>query len=128
MVKLSYSKLSTASASGMLAILCGIFLLLSGILFIGFGNEFTPRLAPLFSGNMAVFAGLICVIFAILEFIGGVMIYSFHYYKIGGIMILLISAISIIVGGGFYISTLWGLGAGIIALICPSLENKINQD
>ena len=91
---MSSYKLSTASASGMLAILCGIFLILSGVLFFGYGHEFTSRLAPLFNeGNMAIIAGLICVIFAVLEILGGIIIYSFQYYKIGGVLILLISSI-----------------------------------
>ncbi len=117
-------KLVTANASGMLAILCSIFLILTGVLFAGFGSTFTKDLAPLFSGALGVLAGILCIIFAIFELIGAYLVYNFRYIS-GGIVILIASLTSTLVGGGLYISTLWGIGAGVIALICPSLEAKI---
>ncbi|MHA1300888.1 MAG: hypothetical protein ACTSO9_15830 [Candidatus Helarchaeota archaeon] len=121
-------RLATASSSGMLALCSSIFLIITGLLFIGFGEEFTKRLAPLFSvGSLSLIAGILCITFAIFEIIGGILVYTFKY-TIGGIIILIISFVSIFVGGGFYITTLWGMGSGIIALICPSLEEKILEN
>ena len=58
--------------------------------------------------------------------IGGYLVYTFQY-RIGGILILIASIVGIVAGGGFYVATLWGCGAGFIALICPNLEAKIQQ-
>lgn len=123
---MSNQKLATASAAGVMGILSGIFMALTGALFLGFGDTFTKKLAPLLGSNLAIFAGILNMIFAVIYFIGGYLVYSFRY-RIGGILILVVSILGIFSGGGFYISTLWGLGAGMIALICPSLEAKILQ-
>ncbi len=118
-------KLATASASGMLAIISSIFLFLAGILFIGFGEKFAKDLAPLFS-QVGLIAGMLSIIFAILMVIGGVFVYSFKY-RIGGCIILFAAIVGTITGGGFYLATLWGTGAGFIALICPNLEERIHE-
>ena len=57
---------------------------------------------------------------------GGILVYNFKYRQ-GGAIITIVAMVSVIIGGGFYISTLWGLAAGIIAMICPNLEEKINE-
>ncbi|MFX1451309.1 MAG: hypothetical protein ACFFCM_10730 [Promethearchaeota archaeon] len=116
-------KLATASAAGMLGIISSILFIVSGILFIGFGQQFTRDLAPLFS-NLSIIAGILSILFAICMIIGGVLVYSYKY-RIGGTLILFAAIVGTIAGGGFYVSTLWGCGAGMIALICPNLEQKI---
>ncbi|NVM04489.1 MAG: hypothetical protein HWN67_19355 [Candidatus Helarchaeota archaeon] len=118
-------KLATASAAGMLGIICSIFLFLAGILFIGFGEKFAKDLAPLFSQGSLI-AGFLSIIFGILMVIGGVLIYSFKY-RIGGCIILFAAIVGTTAGGGFYLATLWGTGAGFIALICPNLEERIRE-
>jgi len=118
-------RLATASSAGMLAIFSSVFLILTGLLFIGFGDRFTRDLAPLFAENGAgVIAGIVCMVLAVFQIIAGILVYTFKY-TLGGIIILFTSIISTFVGGGFYINTLWGIGAGLISLICPSLEKKI---
>ncbi|MFX0137427.1 MAG: hypothetical protein ACFFDN_27555 [Candidatus Hodarchaeota archaeon] len=120
-------KLATASAAGMLGIISAIWYILAGILFIGFGETFTKDLAPLFAqGNQNIIAGILSFIFAFLSIIGGYLVYTFRY-RIGGILILIASLVGIVAGGGFYVATLWGCGAGFIALICPNLEAKIQE-
>ncbi|MHA1380492.1 MAG: hypothetical protein ACTSRG_19170 [Candidatus Helarchaeota archaeon] len=118
-------KLATASASGILGIISGIWYIVAGMLFVGFGETFTKDLAPLLSsGGFAVLAGILSFSFAALEIIGGIFVYNFKY-KLGGFLILIASIVGILAGGGFYVATLWGSGAGVIALICPNLEAKI---
>ncbi len=117
-------KLATASAAGMMGIISSIWLILAGVLFIGFGETFTKELAPLLSGGLDVLAGILSFIFAGIMIIGGILVYNFKY-RIGAVLILVASIVGIIAGGGFYVATLWGSGAGVIALICPNLEEKI---
>ncbi len=120
-------KLATASAAGMLGIISALWYVIAGILFIGFGETFTKDLAPLFAqGNQSITAGILSFIFAVMCIIGGYLVYTFQY-RIGGILILIASIVGIVAGGGFYVATLWGSGAGFIALICPNLEAKIQQ-
>lgn len=120
-------KLATASAAGILGIVSGIWLIVAGALYVGFGETFTKDLAPLLAqGGLAILAGILSFLFAALEMIGGYFVYTFRY-RSGGVLILVASIVGIIVGGGFYVATLWGTGAGVIALICPNLEAKIAQ-
>ncbi|MFX1451308.1 MAG: hypothetical protein ACFFCM_10725 [Promethearchaeota archaeon] len=120
-------KLATASAAGMLGIISAIWFILAGILFIGFGQTFTKDLAPLFSQpGQNIIAGILSLGFAVMDIIGGYWVYTFRY-RIGGILILIASIVSVVAGGGFYVATLWGSGAGVIALICPNLEEKIEE-
>ena len=120
-------QLATAGAAGILGIICGIWMILAGILFLGFGETFTKDLAPMLSqGGLSILAALLSFVFAGLEILGGVLVYTFKYRK-GGLLILFASFVGIVAGGGFYVGTLWGAGAGVIAMICPNLESKINQ-
>ena len=121
-------KLATASAAGLLGIICGIWLVLAGILFLGFGVTYVAFLAPLMASNIVLvyLCAILNFVFAGIMMVGGILVYNFKYRQ-GGAIITIMAVISIIVGGGFYISTLWGLAAGIIAMICPNLEEKINE-
>ncbi|MHA1300348.1 MAG: hypothetical protein ACTSO9_13095 [Candidatus Helarchaeota archaeon] len=116
-------RLATASAAGIIGIVCSIWLFIEAILFSVLGEIFTKKLAPLLS-DFIVLAALLNYVFGALELLGVILIYKFKYTR-GGIIIILTSAVSIISGGGFYISCLWGIGVGMIALICPKLEEKI---
>ena len=116
-------KLATASAAAIIGIACSIWLFLEAILFLSFGEIFTSELAPILS-HISVLAALLNFIFGALEIAGAILIYRSKYI-IGGVIVILTSAGSVIAGGGFYISFLWGLGVGLIALICPKLEKRI---
>ncbi|MHA1385735.1 MAG: hypothetical protein ACTSR3_18440 [Candidatus Helarchaeota archaeon] len=110
-----------------MGIISGIWLLLAGILFLGFGELFTKDLAPLLSsGGLSLLAAFLSFLFAGMEMLGGFLVYNFKY-RLGGVLIVIASTVSVIAGAGFYISLLWGLGAGLIAFICPNLEKKIQE-
>ena len=120
-------KLATASASGILAIISAIWYVVTGMLFLGFGDTFTKQLAPLMSsGGLGYLAGALSFIFAGIMIIGGIFVYEFKY-RLGGVFILIGAFVGVIAGGGFYVATLWGAGSGFIAFICPNLEERILQ-
>ncbi|MHA1378877.1 MAG: hypothetical protein ACTSRG_10890 [Candidatus Helarchaeota archaeon] len=126
MTKEYKDRLATASAAGIIGIVCSIWLFIEAILFLTLGDIFTLKLAPLLA-DLTILAALLNIVFGVLELLGVLLIFNFKYRN-GGTIIILTSVGSIISGGGFYISFLWGIGVGLIALICPKLEDKILKD
>ncbi|MHA1145749.1 MAG: hypothetical protein ACTSRW_13500 [Candidatus Helarchaeota archaeon] len=133
---MSENRLATANAAAILGAVCGIWMILSGVLFLAFNTAFTDKLVPLDAileaitlnpalGNVLFIPDAILnFIFAGVEMVGGFFVYT-RKYRLGGSLILIISLVSIIVGGGFWVGTLWGVAAGAIAFLCPNLESRI---
>ena len=128
-------KPATTGATATLAIVSGIWLILEGILFILFDlalgqtwvQDLTAPFNFLYVGQSGVILAIILTFLsAIILMIGGTLIFIRRYY-LGGTIVIIISILCIMCGGGFWVSVLWGTSAGLIAFICPRLEEKINN-
>ncbi|NVM54403.1 MAG: hypothetical protein HWN66_11930 [Candidatus Helarchaeota archaeon] len=118
-------KPATAGAAGVLGVVSGFWCILEGILIMVFDWGEQLLFIPYFQDNFII-AGVISMVCA------GICIYSgalivMRKYIMGGMILMGISMVSILVGGGFYITVLWGSSGGLIALVCPSLEEKIKE-
>ena len=123
-------KPATVGAAGVLGIVSGFWCILEGILIIVFSsgeNNWAEELLfiPFFQ-QQPVLSGIISFVCAGVCMFSGVLIIT-RKYIMGGLLMMGISIASIIVGGGFYITVLWGASGGLIALVCPSLEEKIRE-
>ncbi|MHA1279014.1 MAG: hypothetical protein ACTSQI_02000 [Candidatus Helarchaeota archaeon] len=124
-------KPATAGAAGVLGIVSGFWLILEGILIMVFsagGEDWSKELLfiPYFQDN-PIISGIFSLIFAAICFFSGALVIKRQYLR-GGLIMIVGSAASIIVGGGFYITVLWGASGGLISLVCPSLEEKIKDE
>lgn len=119
-------KPATAGAAGVLGIVSGFWCILEGILIMVFQDWGQELLfIPYFQQNPLI-SGIISFVFAGICMYSGALIIM-RKYIMGGLLMMGISMASIIVGGGFYITVLWGASGGLIALVCPSLEEKIKE-
>ena len=123
-------KPATVGAAGVLGIVSGFWCILEGILIIVFSsgeNNWAEELLfiPFFQ-QQPVLSGIISFVCAGVCMFSGVLIIT-RKYIMGGLIMMGVSIASIIVGGGFYITVLWGASGGLIALVCPSLEEKIRE-
>ena len=93
----------------------GIVRILRGeaIAFLG-SDELRRRVL---SGLRMEFVGTIAIIFAILILLGAYFIYSPGKETIGGIIVLVFAAISIITGGGWLIGFILGIVGGVLGLL-----------
>ncbi|MDD1777391.1 MAG: hypothetical protein LUQ65_04415 [Candidatus Helarchaeota archaeon] len=128
MTKEEIPKPATAGAAGVLGIVSGFWCILEGILIMVFsleGDNWAQALLfiPFFQAN-PILSGIISIIFAGVCIFSGFLVLT-RKYVIGGLIMIAVSMASIIVGGGFYITALWGASGGLISLVCPSLEEKI---
>ncbi|NVM28400.1 MAG: hypothetical protein HWN65_06125 [Candidatus Helarchaeota archaeon] len=117
-------KPATAGAAGVLGIVSGFWCILEGILIMVFQDWGQDLLfIPYFQANPTIAAIISFVCAGICMYSGALIIV--RKYIMGGLIMISISMVSIIAGGGFYITVLWGASGGLIALVCPSLEEKI---
>jgi hypothetical protein len=130
MMKEEIPKPATAGAAGVLGIVSGFWCILEGILIMVFSSGsqnwaqellFIPffQQSPILSGIISLIFAAVCI------FSGGLVL--MRKYIMGGLLMIAVSMASIIVGGGFYITALWGASGGLISLVCPSLEEKIKM-
>jgi hypothetical protein len=128
MTKVEIPKPATAGAAGVLGIVSGFWCVLEGILIMVFSSGETNWAQELlfipFFQNNPIPAGIISIAFAGICFFSGFLV-LIRKYIMGGLIMIAASMVSIIVGGGFYITALWGASGGLISLVCPSLEEKI---
>ncbi|HUY01187.1 MAG TPA: hypothetical protein VMV49_16625 [Candidatus Deferrimicrobium sp.] len=123
-------KPATAGAAGVLGIVSGFWCILEGLLIMIFSsgaNNWAEKLLfiPFFQEN-PIIAGIISMICAGICIFSGALVIMRKYIE-GGLIMICASMVSIVVGGGFYITVLWGASGGLIALVCPSLEEKIKE-
>ena len=69
------------------------------------------------SGLRVEFIDTIAIIFAILILLGAYFIYSPGKETVGGIIVLVFTAISIITGGGWLVDLILGIAGGILGLL-----------
>ena len=100
--------------SGILILVEGIIRLVRGRLFLDFGVDFIRR--RLLSVMTIRVAGLIAIIFAVLILVGAYLIYSPGKEVAGGVIVLVFSILSIIVGGGFFAGFILGIVGGALGL------------
>jgi hypothetical protein len=128
MTKEEIPKPATAGAAGVLGIVSGFWCILEGILIMVFSageTNWAQQLLfiPFFQAN-PIISGIISIVFAGVCICSGFLV-LIRKYIMGGLIMIAVSMASIIVGGGFYITALWGASGGLISLVCPSLEEKI---
>jgi hypothetical protein len=70
-----------------------------------------------FSGIHLQVVGTIAIIFAIVILVGAYFIYHAGTETVGGIIVLIFSAISIITGGGWLVGFILGIVGGILGLL-----------
>ncbi len=68
-------------------------------------------------GLALTIVGVIAVVFAILVIIGAFLIYNPGTQVVGGVIVIVFSALSIIVGGGWLLGLILGIIGGVICLI-----------
>ena len=113
------------TAAFVLSLIGGIFILLDGILLAVVGSAIAigGLAGSGTAGGIVSAIGAIGVIFGLIIIIGGVMMYQKpQSHTMWGVIVLILSLISIITGGGFIIGLILGLIGGILALVFkPSL-------
>lgn len=107
--------------SGILVLLTGILILVAAGLISSLGEGHMPGVPyPLeLIGSLITVIGVVGLIFGILILVGATMIYSGEPSKvrIGSILVLIFSILSLLtVGGGFLIGFILGLIGGILGL------------
>jgi hypothetical protein len=106
----------TFSLAGALLILIqGLVRIFRGaaITFLG-SDEIRRRILV---GLALTIVGAIAVVFAILVIIGALLIYNPGTQVVGGVIVIIFSALSIIVGGGWLIGLILGIIGGVLCLI-----------
>lgn len=107
-----------ATIGFIISLIGGIIILINGIMFFAMA-EFLETLGtsiPIFVAD--IFAGLaaVGVLFAILVIIGAILIYMPGKETIGGILVIIFSILSIVIGGGFLIGLILGIIGGALGL------------
>jgi hypothetical protein len=107
-----------ATAGFALSLVAGIFVLINGLAWFALSSFFDSLgLGGLFGFGLALdMLGIITIVFAIIIFIGGYLIYMPGKEMIGGILVLIFSIISFMGGGGFIIGAILGIIGGALGL------------
>src|SRR5439155_18503695 len=105
------------TAAFVLSLIGGIFILLDGILLAVVGSAIAigGLAGSGTAGGIVSAIGAIGVIFGLIIIIGGVMMYQKpQSHTMWGVIVLILSLISIITGGGFIIGLILGLIGGLL--------------
>ena len=107
-----------ATTGFIISLIAGILIVINGLMFVALA-EFLETLEtslPIFVTG--IFAGLaaVGVILGVLVIIGAILIYMPGKEVIGGILVIIISILSIVIGGGFLIGLILGIIGGILGL------------
>ena len=107
-----------ATAGFIISLIAGILILINAAFFV-FLAEFLEEVGasiPVFVTG--IFAGLAAVgaVFGVLAIIGAILIYMPGKETIGGILVLIFSILSILIGGGFLIGLILGIIGGALGL------------
>jgi uncharacterized protein DUF6114/zinc ribbon protein len=108
------------TAAFALSLIGGIFILLDGILLavVGSAISFGGIAGASTAGGIVTALGAIGLVFGLIIIIGGIMMYQKpQSHTMWGVIILVLSLISIVTGGGFIIGLILGLIGGILALV-----------
>jgi len=99
---------------GILILLQGTIRLVRAQWIVEFGmDEFRRRI---FGEVLATTLGIIAVVFGIIVIIGAYLIYQLGKEVVGGILVIVFSAVSIFTGGGYLIGLILGIVGGALGL------------
>jgi hypothetical protein len=111
-----------ATAGFIISLIAGIMILFNALVFFALtsfvGSIPMPVTIPGMELAEAVFAtiGMIGLVFAIIVIIGAILIYMPGKEIIGGILVLIFSILSIIIGGGFVLGLILGIIGGALGI------------
>jgi hypothetical protein len=107
-----------AQVGFVLSLIAGIIILINAVMFVALADflDLVGAVIPAFVGD--IFAGLavVGVVFAAIVIIGAILIYIPGKETIGGILVIIFSIFSIIVGGGFILGLVLGVIGGVLGL------------
>jgi len=104
------------SIVGALIILAqGLVRIFRGEVLVFLGSEGLRR--RVFAGLTLQVIGVIAIVFAILILLGAYFIYSPGKETVGGIIVLVFAALSILTGGGWLVGLILGIVGGILGLL-----------
>jgi len=110
-----------ATAGFVISLIAGIFILINALMvfalsaFIGGLTSFVPGVGGLLGAAMTLY-GAIGLLFAIIVIIGAILIYMPGKEIIGGILVLIFSILSIVIGGGFVLGLILGIIGGALGI------------
>ena len=111
-----------ATAGFIVSLIAGIMILINALMFFALTSIVDSLPVPVSVPGMelveAVFAtfGMIGLIFAIIVIVGAILIYMPGKEIIGGILVLIFSILSIIIGGGFVLGLILGIIGGALGI------------
>lgn len=119
----SPSEVKKATAGFVISLIAGILILINALLWFALTSLITsigefvpiPGMAETAAATTALF-GAIGLIFAIIVLIGSILIYMPGKEILGGILVLIFSILSIIIGGGFIIGLILGIIGGALGI------------
>ncbi len=101
------------TAAFVLSLIAAIFILLNGVVIAVYG----AILFAFFPG-VAVLIAAVGLIFGILVLVGAILLWTNpNMHAAGGILVLLFSIFSLIIGGGFILGFILGLVGGILGIV-----------
>lgn len=111
-----------AIISFVLSLVAALIILAQGIVRIFRGEAISflgseGLLQRFFSGIRLQVVGTIAIIFAIVILVGAYFIYHSGTETVGGIIVLIFAALSIITGGGWLVGFILGIVGGILGLL-----------
>jgi len=107
-----------ATVGSAISLIAGIIILINAVMFVSLA-DFIELVGGIIPGFVAdIFTGLAVVglIFALLVIMGAFLIYMPGKETIGGILVIIFSILSIIIGGGFLIGLILGIIGGALGL------------
>jgi len=101
--------------AGLLILVQGILRFVRGTLISGlFSDEIRRRIL---AGLALEAIGIIAIILGILVLIGAYLIYSLGNEMAGGIIVVVLSVLSILTGGGFLVGFILGIIGGVLGIL-----------
>jgi Family of unknown function (DUF6114) len=101
------------TAAFVLSLIAAIFILLNGV-FIAIIGAIIFAFAP----GFAIVLAAIGLVFGIIVLVGAILLWTKpEMHKGAGILVLLFSIFSLVIGGGFFIGFILGLVGGILAIV-----------
>lgn len=110
-----------ATVGFIISLIAGVFILINAIMFVVLA-EFLEELGvwaaiPDFITDIFVGMAAVGLIFALLVIVGALLIYMPGKEVVGGILVIIFSILSIVIGGGFLIGLILGIIGGVLGLV-----------
>ena len=107
-----------ATAGFIVSLIAGILILINAIAFFALADfiESLGDALPIFVEGIFETLGSIGLIIALVVIVGAILIYMPGKEVIGGIIVIIFSIFSIVIGGGFLIGLIIGIIGGILGL------------